>query len=158
MRTDQRRRTITITAALTAGLALTTAFSGGALAGSPSKTTSSAKKQVNASSPAKVPVTIGKIQRGKPLPPGYVLVSREVKVTRGKDSTKSSNYVSLSCPGDRSILALEDSESLGRPMPFTYNDEQTFGRSPVRLYPTARDVKVGKSRSGTLYGLCVPYT
>jgi hypothetical protein len=147
-----------MTAALTVALVVTASLSGGALAGTPSKTTSSAKKQVNAYSPAKAPVSIGKVKRGKPLPSGYALVSREVKVTRGKDSTKSSNYVSLTCPGDRAIEALEDSESLGRPMPFTYNEEQTFGRSPVRLYPTARDVKVGKSRSGTLYGLCVPYT
>lgn len=124
----------------------------------PSKTTSSAKKQVTISSPSKTPVTIGKISRGKPLPKGYSVVSRAVKVTRGKSSTTSSNYVSLSCPGLLTVSALADSASLGHPMPFTYNKEQTFGRSPVRLYPTARDVKVGKSRSGTLYALCVPNT
>ena len=102
-----------------------------AFAGStPSKTTSSAKKQVTVSSPSKTPVTIGKISRGKPLPKGYSVVSREVKVTRGKSSTTSSNYVSLSCPGLLTVSALADSSSLGHPMPFTYNKEQTFGAAP----------------------------
>jgi hypothetical protein len=124
----------------------------------PSKTTTSAKKQVTVSSPSKTPVTIGKISRGKPLPKGYSLVSRDIKVTRGKSSTTSSNYVSLSCPGLLTVSALADSKDLGHPMPFTYNKEQTFGRSPVRLYPTAREIKVGKSRSATLFALCVPNT
>ena len=144
-----------------AAIVATGAAVGVAFAGStPSKTTSSAKKQVSVSSPSKSPVDFSgssKVRRGKPLPKGDVVVSRDVKVTRGKDSTKSSNYVTLTCPGDRSVSALADSEDLGRPMPFTYNEEQTIGRSPVRLYPTARDVKVGKSRSGTLFALCVPY-
>jgi hypothetical protein len=148
-----------VTASVVAVVVLFAFAAGLAVAGStPSKTTSSAKKQVTISSPSKTPVTIGKISRGKPLPKGYSLASREVKVTRGKSSTTSSNSVSLSCPGLLTVSALADSSSLGRPMPFTYNKEQTFGRSPVRLYPTARDVKVGKSRSGTLYALCVPNT
>lgn len=128
-----------------------------ALAGSaPSKTTSSAKKQKNAYSPAKSPVDIENLRRGTPIPRDYAVISREVKVTRGKSGTKSSNYVSLVCPGDRTIAGLADSEDLGHPMPFTFNDEETFGRGTARLYPTVRDIKVGKSRTGTLYGLCAP--
>jgi len=129
---------------------------GVAYAGStPSTTTSSAKKQVNTSSPKTTPVKIGGVSRGKPLPKGDVLASREVTVTRGKDGGKSTNVITLTCPGDRTVSAVTDSKDLGKPFPFTFNSKSTYGRPTAKLTPTAYDLKGGKSRKGTLYALCI---
>ncbi len=124
----------------------------------PSTTTTSAKKQVNTSHPKTTPVKIGGIARGKPIPKGDVLASREVTVTRGKDSGKSTNVVTLSCPGDRTVSAVTDSKDLGRPFPFTFNSKSTYGKPTAKLTPTAYDLKAGKSRKGTLYALCIGHT
>lgn len=121
----------------------------------PSTTTSSAKKQANASHPKTTPVKIGGIARGKTIPKGDVLASREVSVTRGKDSGKSTNVVTLSCPGDRTVSAVTDSKDLGKPFPFTLSSKSTYGKPTAKLTPTAYDLKGGSTRKGTLYALCV---
>lgn len=121
----------------------------------PSKTSSTAKKQVTIYSPKTSPVKIGKVKRGKPLPKGDALVSREVTITRGQDKGKSTNVVTLTCPGERTVSAIADSKDLGHPMPYTFNSETTYGRGVAKIYPTAYDLKAGKTRKGTLYALCV---
>lgn len=158
MPTAQRHQLTTAALALAAVLAAASWLAAVALASTPSKTETSSKSQVTTKSPDKLPVTMGKYKKGTALPKGWAVVSRKATVTRGKSGTTSKNSVKLSCPSKTSIIELEDSEQLGKPMPFTYDKEQTFGRTPVFLYPTARDISVGKSRTGTLYGLCSPYT
>jgi len=125
-------------------------------ASAPSKTTATAKKQTAIYSPKKSPVKIGSAPRNKPLPRGDALVSREVTITRGKDKGKSTNVVTLTCPGTLTVSAIADSKDLGKPMPYTFNKQHTYGRGVGKIYPTAYDLKAGKKRTGTLYALCVP--
>lgn len=128
------------------------ASAGVAHAGSaPSKTTSTAKDPVKIYSPKPAPVKIGDVPKGRPLPRGEAIVSREVTIKRGKDKGKSTNVVTLTCPGERTVSALADSK-----MPYTFNKQHTYGRGTAKLYPTAYDLKAGKSRKGTVYALCIP--
>lgn len=127
-----------------------------AYAGStPSTTKSSVKKPVTVFAPKASPVKIGDVKKGKPLPKGDALVSREVSITRGKDSGKSTNLVTMTCPGKRTVSAIADSKDLGRPFPYTFNKQRTYGTNIAKVTPTAYDLKAGKTRKGTLYALCV---
>jgi hypothetical protein len=151
-RSDRSRLMRVVVAAMTAVVL----SAGVSYAGStPSKTSSTAKTQVTVFSPKTSPVKIGDARAGKPLPKGDVLASRAVTVTRGKDSGKSTNAVTLSCPGQRTVSAIADSKSLGKPLPYTFNSKSTYGRPTAKVYPTAYDLKAGKSRKGTLYALCI---
>lgn len=120
-------------------------------ASTPSKTTSTAKKQSAIHSPKKSPVKIGSVPRDRPLPRGDALVSRQVTITRGKDKGKSTNVVTLTCPGTLTVSAVADSK-----MPYTFDKQHTLGRGVAKIFPTAYDLKAGKKRTGTLYALCVP--
>ena len=140
--------TLALAPIIAIGLCAGVAFAGS----TPSETTSKAKDQVTVRSPSNSPVTVGDAKKGKPLEDGDAVVSRAVTVTRGKESPKSSNAVTLTCPGSRSVSAVTDSK-----LPFTYNHDKTIGKSSAKLYPDARSVKVGKSLSGTLYALCVSH-
>lgn len=133
-----------------ASIATLAAFAAAAYAGgTPSKTTSTAKDPKTILSPKTSPVKIGDVAKGKPLPRGAALVSRQVTVKRGKDKGKSTNVVMLTCPGSRTVSAIADSK-----MPNTFNKQSTYGRGVAKVYPTAYDLKAGKSRTGTLYALC----
>ena len=129
---------------------------GAAYAGStPSTTKSSAKSQVTVISPKTTPVKIGDVKKGRSLPKGDALVSRAVSITRGKDTGKSANVVTLTCPGRRTVSAIADSKDLGHPFPYTFNKGRTYGSGVANVTPTAYDLKSGKTRKGTLYALCV---
>jgi hypothetical protein len=136
-------------------LALAAPVSLSSAGSTPSTTTTSAKQQVNAKNPKTTPVKIGGLARGTAIPKDDVLASREATVTRGKDSGKSTNVVTLTCPGDRTVSAVTDSKDQGKPFPFTFKSSSTYGKPTAKLTPTAYDLKGGKSRKGTLYALCI---
>ena len=136
-------------------LALTVPLGVSYAGSTPSTTKSTAKSQVTVLSPKTSPVKIGDVKKGKPLPKGDALASREVSITRGKDTGKSTNVVTLTCPGKRTVSAIADSKDLGHPFPYTFNKQLTYGKNVAKITPTAYDLKAGKTRKGTLYALCV---
>lgn len=136
-------------------LALLSVVGASSASSTPSTTKSSAKSQVTVLAPKTSPVKIGDVKKGKPLSKGDALISREVSITRGKDTGKSTNVVTMTCPGNRTVSATADSKDLGKPFPYTFNKERTYGKATAKLTPTAYDLKAGKTRKGTLYVLCI---
>jgi hypothetical protein len=133
-----------------------------AVAGGGPDTTSSVGPRVLTASPAPSPADfpgVSAARAGEPLPRGYVVVSHNVSITRGKKVAYPT--FTVRCPGEKMLQTFAAGGEIApqivgrspfvRRRQFGYRNKRSWG---VVVGFNTREVGVGESAAGTVHGLC----
>jgi hypothetical protein len=100
-------------------------------------------------SPADFP-GVGRARAGKPLPKGYVAVSRDVRITRGGEAAYAA--LRMACPRGKTWRTGAATGDVG----LTVLDRTVSGKRSVLVMATfdARTTALGQTAAGTIHALC----
>jgi hypothetical protein len=143
-------RFIPAAAAAVAGIAALGA--GVAIAGSPADTTMSVSPRTVVAAPARSPLDFPGIPgavAGRPLPNGYVVVARGVRITRGGEPASAA--LRMTCPAGKTWRTAGAAGDVG----VSVLDRRIAGKRSVLVLATAAPrVAAGETATGTVYALC----
>jgi hypothetical protein len=144
-------RSTRVGAAVAMGAA-TLGVAGVAIAQAPADTTMSASPRTVVAAPAASPLDfpdVPGVAAGRPLPKGYVVVARGVRIARGGETA----YVAMrmTCPKGRTWRTGGASGAVG----LSVLDRRVAGkRSVLVLASAAGRVAAGDTATGTIFALC----
>jgi hypothetical protein len=139
-------------AAAVAGIAALGAGVGVAIAESPADTTMSVSPRTVVAAPARSPLDFPGVPgavAGRPLPKGYVVVARDVRITRGAEPAFAA--LRMTCPAGKTWRTAGAAGDVG----VSVLDRRIAGkRSVLALASAVPRVAAGQSATGTVYALC----
>ena len=139
-------------AAAAAVAVIATLGAGVAIAASPADTTISVSPRSVVAAPARSPLGFPGVPgavAGRPLPKGYVVVARDVRITPGGEAAFAA--LRMTCPKGKTWRTGGTGGDIG----VSVLDRRIAGkRSVLVLASAAPRVAVGDTASGTVYGLC----
>jgi hypothetical protein len=131
--------------------ALSLALAGTAVAAT-ADTTISVSPRVESAAPAVSPATfpgVTSVREGARLPRGWVVVGRDVKITRGDEPASAA--LRLTCPKGKTWRSSTGGGDIG----VSVLDRNTRGRRSVLVMATfASDLRVGDTATGAALALC----
>jgi hypothetical protein len=133
--------------------ALTLMLGASALASAPSDTTIAVSPRVVTAAPTASPATfpgVTSVREGVRLPRGWVVVGRDVKITRGAEAAFAA--LRMTCPKGKTWR----SGTAGGEIAASVLDRNARGKHSVLVMATfsTSDVQVGESAAGTVFALC----
>jgi hypothetical protein len=145
-------RFIPAAAAAVAGIAALGAGVGVAIAESPADTTMSVSPRTVVAAPARSPLDFPGVPgavAGRSLPKGYVVVARDVRITRGAEPAFAA--LRMTCPAGKTWRTAGAAGDVG----VSVLDRRIAGkRSVLALASAVPRVAAGQSATGTVYALC----
>jgi hypothetical protein len=117
-------------------------------------TTIAVSPRVVVSAPATSPVDfpgVSKVRAGRPLPRGWVAISRDVRITRGGEAAYGA--LRMTCPGAKTWRSGASSGAVGATI---LDRNARAGKHSVLVMATfsSTQVAVGQVATGTIYALC----
>ncbi|HEX4344047.1 MAG TPA: hypothetical protein VHZ31_00655 [Solirubrobacteraceae bacterium] len=135
-------------------VAASLALGGPALAASGPDTTIAVSPRIVVSAPATSPVDfpgVSKVRAGRPLPRGWVAISRDVRITRGAEAAYGA--LRMTCPGAKTWRSGASSGAVGATI---LDRNARAGKHSVLVMATfsTTQVAIGQVAAGTIYALC----
>jgi hypothetical protein len=139
--------------AVAGAVAASLALAGSAVAAGAVDTTISVSPRVLTSAPAVSPADfagVSKVRRGRPLPRNWVVVGRDVRITRGAEAAYAA--LRMTCPTGKTWRSGASTGDVGA----TVLDRSARGKHSLLVMATfsAADVRQGETASGTVLALC----
>lgn len=141
-------------AAASCAAAVALALAGTALAASEAVTTIDVSPRVHTAAPDESPADfpgVTRIRRGEPLPRGWIVVSRDVRIVRGDEAAYGA--LRMTCPKRRTWRS---GTSRGDIAASVLDRNARTGKRSVLVMATfsTAEIAVGELASGTVYALC----
>jgi len=129
------------------------ALCGTAFAAATSDTSIAVSPGVETAAPATSPASfpgVTNVREGARLPRGWVVVERDVRITRGREPAFAA--LRMTCPRGKSWRSGTASEDVGA----SVLDRNARGKRSVLVMATfsTRTVRVGETAAGTVFALC----
>ncbi|MEA2192664.1 MAG: hypothetical protein QOI73_2785 [Solirubrobacteraceae bacterium] len=139
--------------AVAGAVAASLALAGSAVAAGAVDTTIGVSPRVLTSAPAVSPADfagVSKVRRGRPLPRNWVVVGRDVRITRGAEAAYAA--LRMTCPTAKTWRSGASTGDVGA----TVLDRSARGKHSLLVMATfsAADVRQGETASGTVLALC----
>ncbi len=141
-----------ISHAVVCAIAASLALGGSAAAATATDTKIVVTPRVGLSAPGSSPVDfpgVSKVRAGEPLPPNWVVVSRDVRIYRGTEVAYAA--MRMTCPKAKTWRTGASGGAIGA----SVLDRNVRGKRSVLVMATvAGDVQPGQTVAGTVYALC----